>query len=135
MIRSGKGRRDRLVPLGELATAWIVRYLRETRPLLHTGEAGNALFIDELGRALTPRYLGDLVRRYFEHAGVAARGACHLFRHAMATHMLDNGADIRHIQAILGHARLETTQIYTRVSIKKLKEVHAATHPTGRRRK
>lgn len=90
------------------------------------------MFVNEFGDALNPRYLGDLVRRYLENAGITTRGSCHVFRHAMATPMLDNGADIRHIQAILGHARLETTQIYTRVSIRKLKEVHAATHPTGK---
>jgi len=132
MIRRGKGQKDRLVPLGARACLWIARYVRDSRPTLSVGGAFDALFIDEFGRELSPRYLGDLARRYLENAGVTTRGACHVFRHAMATHMLDNGADIRHIQAILGHARLETTQIYTRVSIRKLKEVHAATHPAGK---
>jgi integrase/recombinase XerD len=134
MVRRGKGRKDRLVPLGESASHWISRFLCESRPAFATAESGGALFVDEFGRPLTPRYLGDLVRRYLDQGGVSTRGSCHVFRHAMATHMLDNGADIRHIQAMLGHARLETTQIYTRVSIVKLKQVHAATHPTGRLR-
>jgi integrase/recombinase XerD len=73
--------------------------------------------------------LGDLVRRYLDYAGVKAPGSCHLLRHACATHMLENGADIRFIQALLGHADLSSTQIYTNVSILKLKEIHAATHP------
>jgi integrase/recombinase XerD len=73
--------------------------------------------------------LGDLVKRHLEAAGIGHIGACHLFRHACATHMLDNGADIRYIQLILGHADLATTQIYTRVSLTKLKEIHNATHP------
>jgi integrase/recombinase XerD len=69
------------------------------------------------------------VKGYIERAGFKVVGSCHLFRHAMATHMLENGADIRFIQAILGHSDLDTTAIYTQVSIHKLKEVHAATHP------
>jgi|CXWL01.1.fsa_nt_gi integrase/recombinase XerD len=132
MVRRGKGQKDRLVPLGARACDWIEHYLRTSRPRLLRAEETTALFLNEFGDALNPRYLGDLVRRYLENAGITTRGACHVFRHAMATHMLDNGADIRHIQAILGHARLETTQIYTRVSIRKLKEVHAATHPASR---
>lgn len=131
MVRLGKGRKDRLLPVGQRACRWIGAYLDRARPALRTQSSGAALFIDEFGRPLGSRYLGDLTRRYLEAAGVRARGSCHLFRHAMATHMLDNGADIRHIQAMLGHARLETTQIYTRVAIGKLKAVHAATHPTA----
>lgn len=131
MVRHGKGRKDRLLPVGRRACHWIGAYLGKARPMLRTQASGAALFIDEFGRPLSSRYLGDLARRYLDAAGVRARGSCHLFRHAMATHMLDNGADIRHIQAMLGHARLETTQIYTRVAIGKLKAVHAATHPTA----
>ena len=71
----------------------------------------------------------ERVRRYMHFAGVKKPGACHLFRHACATHMLENGADTRFIQALLGHADLGTTQIYTRVSIDKLSEIHDATHP------
>ena len=78
---------------------------------------------------MSARFLGDLMRRHVEAAGITTPGACHVFRHAMATHMLENGADIRFIQAMLGHANLETTQIYTQVSMTKLKEIHEATHP------
>jgi integrase/recombinase XerD len=70
-----------------------------------------------------------VVRDYLEQAGIEKKGSCHLFRHTMATLMLENGADIRFIQAMLGHAKLETTQVHTRVSIGKLKEIHTATHP------
>lgn len=129
MVRQGKGGRDRLVPLGERACRWIEKYLAEVRSELATAEDERALFLDDFGRPMSDRYLGDLVRRYLEHAGVTTRGSCHVFRHAMATHMLENGADIRFIQVMLGHANLETTQIYTRVSMTKLKEIHAATHP------
>jgi integrase/recombinase XerD len=74
------------------------------------------------------------VKRYLLAAGIDKPGSCHLFRHAMATQMLENGADIRFIQAILGHAQLTTTEIYTHVSIAKLKEIHALTHPAERPR-
>ncbi len=129
MVRGGKGAKDRLVPIGERACAWIDRYLREVRPELATGAEGQTLFLYEDGGPYNNQRMGDLVKRHLQHAGVQQVGACHLFRHAMATHMLDNGADIRFIQAMLGHADLNTTQIYTQVSVAKLKEIHNATHP------
>lgn len=129
MIRRGKGGKDRLVPIGERACAWIDKYLREVRPELQVGVDDATLFLHDDGRPYKAGRLGDLVKRHLEHAGVRHPGACHLFRHAMATHMLENGADIRYIQLILGHADLATTQIYTQVSLTKLKEIHSATHP------
>ncbi|MDE9508395.1 tyrosine-type recombinase/integrase, partial [Xenorhabdus bovienii] len=91
------------------------------------------LFISDRGRGLSRDYLSQLVGHIIrEQARLAKPGACHLFRHSMATQMLDNGADTRHIQAILGHERLETTQIYTRVAIGHLKRVHQQTHPAER---
>ena len=77
--------------------------------------------------------MSDLVRRYVRKAELSKTGGCHLFRHSMATSMLENGADIRYIQAMLGHASLETTEIYTRVSIQKLRQIHDATHPANRK--
>lgn len=129
MVRQGKGRKDRYIPLGERACAWLDKYLIEVRPEIITGHDDQSLFLDDFGRAMSARFLGDLMRRHVEAIGISTPGACHVFRHAMATHMLENGADIRYIQVMLGHANLETTQIYTRVSMGKLKEVHAATHP------
>ncbi len=87
------------------------------------------LFLTEVGQPIKPDQLTLLVRRYVDSAEVGKRGACHLFRHTMATLMLENGADIRYIQAMLGHVKLETTAIYAQVSIRKLKEIHSATHP------
>lgn len=128
MVRQGKGAKDRLIPIGARACAWIARYLEEVRPLLATRSDELALFLTDYGESFEKNRLGDLVRRYLRHAGIP-HGSCHAFRHAMATHMLENGADIRFIQAMLGHSELSTTQIYTQVSIGKLKEIHTATHP------
>jgi integrase/recombinase XerD len=128
MIRQGKGRKDRLIPIGSRACAWIARYLEEVRPRLLTRADESTLFLTDYGEPFERNRLSDLVKRYMRHAGIA-HGSCHAFRHACATHMLENGADIRFIQAILGHSELSTTQIYTQVSIAKLKEIHAATHP------
>lgn len=129
MVRLGKGAKDRLVPMGERACAWVDKYLADVRPELETTHGGYSLFLDDDGSAYPPGKLGDQVRRHLAKAGIQHAGACHLFRVACATHMLENGADIRFIQSLLGHAKLDTTQIYTLVSLTKLKEVHSATHP------
>lgn len=133
MVRLGKGAKDRLVPIGERACAWVDRYVREVRPELVSSEdnqhSGYHLFLCNDGQPYSPSQLGDQVKKLLTQAGVQHPGACHLFRVACATHMLENGADIRFIQSLLGHAKLDTTQIYTLVSLAKLKEVHNATHP------
>ncbi len=129
-VRQGKGRKDRVVPIGDRALAWVARYVEDVRPqfVLHADEW--ALFLAAEGGRLTADGLGNRVSQLIKASGVRPRyGSCHLFRHAMATAMLDNGADIRYLQEILGHARLDTTQLYTKVSIEKLKEIHSATHP------
>jgi len=134
-IRQGKGKKDRIVPIGERALAWIDRYLREVRPGLLVGDkAGDVLFLSNLGEAFTASRLTHLVRDYIEAAQLGKHGSCHLWRHSMATLMLENGADIRFIQAMLGHADLNTTQLYTQVSIQKLKDIHTATHPAKMQR-
>jgi integrase/recombinase XerD len=118
-----------MIPIGERAIAWIDRYQTQVRPELVV-ERGNAtLFLTQTGEAFTPDRLTQLVRGYVNAADIGKTGSCHLLRHTMATLMLENGADIRYIQAMLGHAELSTTQIYTQVSIRKLKEIHTATHP------
>ena len=132
MVREGKGKKDRMVPLGQRACDWVDKYTEDVRPGLVTGADEGWLFLHEYGEPFYHNRLTDLVRKYLEAAGIEKPGACHIFRHTMATLMLDNGADIRHIQAILGHSQLSTTEIYTQVSIRKLKEVHALTHPADR---
>ena len=128
-VRKGKGGKDRVVPVGERALHWMNRYLEHTRPLLETAATDRALFLTGYGERFSATYLGNWVRRVIEAADIGHLGSCHLFRHSCATHMLENGADIRFIQQMLGHARLDTTQIYTEVGILQLREVHARTHP------
>jgi integrase/recombinase XerD len=129
MIRQGKGKKDRMIPIGERAIAWIDRYQENVRPELVIERGNTTLFLTQAGEAFTPDRLTQLVRGYVNAADTGKSGSCHLFRHTMATLMLENGADIRYIQAMLGHVELSTTQIYTQVSIRRLKEIHSATHP------
>ena len=128
MVRQGKGRRDRLIPIGARACAWVARYVREVRPQFIVTQEQGPLFVTDYGEPFEKNRLSDMVKRHMQYAGFT-NGGCHAFRHAMATHMLENGADIRFIQVILGHSELTTTQIYTHVAIGKLKAVHALTHP------
>jgi integrase/recombinase XerD len=129
MIRAGKGNKDRMVPIGDRAVLWIEKYLADIRPQMILIPTDTTLFISNMGESMSPDHLTRIVGKYVKASGVNKPGACHIFRHTMATLMLENGADIRFIQHILGHAVLNTTQIYTHVSIKKLKEIHTATHP------
>jgi integrase/recombinase XerD len=127
-VRQGKGRRDRVVPIGERAVAWVDRYLVEVRPRLVVPPDDHVLFLNGEGNPVKPNQLSDTVRRYIRQA-TGRTGSCHVFRHSMATLMLEGGADIRHVQEMLGHASLENTRIYTRVTIGHLKAVHDACHP------
>jgi integrase/recombinase XerD len=136
LIRHGKGGKDRMVPIGERALAWVARYVQEVRPRYLDDENDPALFLSRLYERMTPKQLSGVAKNAIDRAdlervktGGALSASCHLFRHACATHMLENGADVRFIQALLGHSSLITTEIYTRVAIVKLKAVHEATHP------
>ena len=132
MIRQGKGKKDRVVPIGERALAWIGKYLSDVRPEMLLDPREQALFLSGYGdSAMSADYLSRLVSQYVRSAGIT-HGGCHLFRHSCATLMLENGADIRFIQQMLGHANLSTTQIYTEVSIQQLQRIHAMTHPAAR---
>jgi integrase/recombinase XerD len=104
-------------------------YLTNVRPSLATQLSGTSLFLTVDGTSFCPDRLSQIARGYVDSSGVPKSGACHLFRHTCATLMLEGGADIRYIQAMLGHAELSTTQIYAQVSIMALQAVHAATHP------
>jgi len=131
LVRKGKGNRDRVVPIGRRAIAWVRRYLDSARPLLVVPPDEGVLFVGQLGGALSKNHLTRLIRRYILSAELGKVGSCHLFRHTMATAMLEHGADIRFIQQMLGHRDISSTQLYTQVSIKQLKKVHALTHPAA----
>ena len=129
MIRQGKGRKDRVVPVGERALQWLRKYLTDVRPRLARHSNETALFLSVRGNRIHVNHLSYVVRRYVLRAGITRRGSCHMIRHTTATLMMEGGADLRALQQLLGHSRLDTTQIYTHVSIQRLKEVHARTHP------
>jgi len=133
-IRQGKGRKDRIVPIGERALRWVEKYVSEVRPELVVMPDPGALFLTNAGEPFLVDGMSRLVRQHVDSAALPSgkRGSAHLLRHTMATLMLEAGADIRHIQAILGHASLQSTQLYTHVSIKHLQEVHARTHPAAK---
>jgi integrase/recombinase XerD len=134
-VRQGKGAKDRVVPIGERACRWVERYLFQVRPDLVDVDDDGTLFLAKHGQGMQAKQLSVIVRSAIGRANLERfadthpNAACHLLRHACATHMLENGADIRYIQALLGHADLSTTEVYTRVSIQQLKAVHEKTHP------
>ena len=130
LIRQGKGRRDRLVPIGPRALTWVARYLAEVRPRHARDPDDGIVFLTTRGHAFHPNHLSALVRDYVTAAQLGKRGACHLFRHTMATLMLEGGADIRFIQEMLGHAKLTSTQRYTHV-FHPATPGHPRRHPPG----
>ncbi|MGB3410166.1 MAG: site-specific tyrosine recombinase XerC [Microthrixaceae bacterium] len=129
VVRQGKGRRDRTVPVGDRALVWVQAYLDDVRGRWALEPDEGWVFLTHDGTHFSPSRLTQMARGYVKASGVGKEGACHLFRHTMATLMLEGGADVRHIQAMLGHVRLETTEIYTQVSIRHLLAIHQATHP------
>ncbi|MFP1133322.1 site-specific tyrosine recombinase XerC [Asticcacaulis sp. W401b] len=128
-ITQGKGHKDRVVPMGERARAWLEVYRQHVRPQLVCGADDGWLFLNRDGGPLNIKKLSGRVGGYVARANIGKAGACHLFRHTAATLMLEGGADIRYIQAFLGHENLESTQVYTRVSVAQLQAIHARTHP------
>ncbi len=138
-VRQGKGRKDRVVPIGERASVWLQVYRDHVRPQLVAGKETPWLFLNRDGGQIAPKKLTGRVGGYIAAAealdATGKTGACHLLRHTAATLMLEGGADIRYIQAMLGHENLDTTQIYTHVSITALQDVHARTHPGARSRR
>ena len=125
----GKGRKERLVPLGREASRWVRRYLAEGRERLARGRSSRVLFLSNRGGALSGTGLWGLVRRHAVAAGVASILTPHVLRHSFATHLLEHGADLRALQAMLGHSDISTTQIYTHVTRERLRQVYDRFHP------
>lgn len=131
----GKGDKERLVPVGEIAIDWLRRYLGEVRPawLRHSvadqAPGGGAVFLTERGGRLARQQAWTVVRDAALKAGIAAAVTPHTLRHCFATHLLEGGADLRIVQELLGHASISTTQLYTHVTGRRIREVYAAAHP------
>ena len=135
VIVTSKSRKGRVVPVGEYARHFTEAYLKAVRPWLAKSDEEKALFVSSvrLGGRLAVRTVGQIVDRAAKTSGVGKTITPHTFRHSMATQMLRNHADLRHIQAILGHARITSTELYTHVSLEDLKEVVRRAHPHGRK--
>jgi len=131
-INNGKGGKDRIVPLGKIACRYVENYIKAVRSSLIKDPHNNYLFLSFKGNRLSKSQLGEIVKRYAKKAKIKKDISPHTFRHTCATLMLRNKANIRHIQELLGHASLDSTQIYTSVSITDLKEVHSKCHPRER---
>jgi integrase/recombinase XerD len=123
----GKGRKERLVPIGSEARAWVTRYLEEVRG--RARQAGTSLFVSQRGGRLSRMGLWGIVRRHAVAAGVAGVLTPHVLRHSFASHLLERGADLRALQAMLGHADISTTQIYTHISRERLRRIYDQFHP------
>lgn len=128
---TGKGNKERLVPLGEEAINWLEKYLLNTRADLLKGQVSDALFVTKRGAAMTRQAFWYLIKRYALQAEIASTISPHTLRHAFATHLLNHGADLRVVQMLLGHSDLSTTQIYTHVAKARLKSLHSQHHPRG----
>ncbi|WP_423909858.1 site-specific tyrosine recombinase XerD [Candidatus Spongiihabitans sp.] len=127
----GKGDKERLVPLGDDAVEWITRYLKEARLEILGSAQSIALFITRRGAAMSRQGFWQNLKRYALIAGISSPLSPHTLRHAFATHLLNNGADLRSVQMLLGHSNLSTTQIYTYIAQARLKELHEHHHPRG----
>ncbi len=130
-VVQGKGKKDRLVPIGARALDWVARYDAQARPLWHPDPTDRTLFLSPRGAPLARDALTALVRGYVSAAGLNVTGSCHLFRHSMATALHRAGCDVRVLQEMLGHAKLDTTALYTHVGVAHLKAAHAAYHPAA----
>jgi integrase/recombinase XerD len=130
-VNHGKGRKERIVPISQRACEWIAFYIQKVRPTYSTIGSSNALFLANNGKEFVPGKLSDMTSKYVRLSELKRTGSCHLFRHVTATTMLDNGADLRHVQEMLGHASILTTQIYTHVSREKLSHIYSDSHPSA----
>ena len=128
---TGKGQKQRIIPLGETAHRKLKFYLTNARPKLSKERISDFVFLNRSGRGLTRQGCWKLLKKHARSAGIRRAISPHMLRHSFATHLLENGADLRSIQMMLGHSDLSTTQIYTQVSQVRLKQLHQRLHPRG----
>jgi integrase/recombinase XerD len=131
LICLGKGSKERIVPMNAPSVDWTRRYVRDARGRMYRPGAGAVLFLNYRGRSMTRQGFFKILRQYARRAGIETALSPHSLRHSFATHLLENGADLRSVQELLGHADIATTQIYTQLSNAHLRGVYAAYHPRG----
>ena len=129
VLVSGKGRKERVVPFGDETVFWIEKYLSSSRPKLLKNKSSDFFFVGKGGGKLSRQFIWKLVRKLGAQIGLENYCTPHTFRHTFATHLLNNGADLRAIQLLLGHADISTTQIYTKIALDNLKQIYAKHHP------
>lgn len=131
LIVMGKGSKERMLPLGRTALRYLERYLNVVRPQLLHGkpEAAAELFVTSWGGGMTRQRVNEIIEEYGASAGISKKITPHMLRHSFATHLLNNGTDLRVVQELLGHADISTTQIYTHLDVARLREVYDKTHP------
>lgn len=130
IIAFGKGSKERIVPLGSVAAEFLQRYLEKVRPkLTHADRNTNIVFLAFGGHELTRQRFWQIIRAYGRKANINKALTPHILRHSFATHLLDNGADLRSVQELLGHSDISTTQIYTHLTNKRLRDIYAKAHP------
>ena len=131
VIVMGKGSKERMLPLGRTALKYLERYISVVRPQLLHGkpEEVQELFVTSWGGPMTRQRVNEIIEGYAKDAGITKRVTPHMLRHSFATHLLNNGTDLRVVQELLGHADISTTQIYTHMDMERLREVYDKTHP------
>lgn len=127
----GKGSKERLVPMGDEALYWLAQYLRTARPELLNSKVCDVCFVSTRAQQMTRQTFWHRIKQHALTAGISKPLSPHTLRHAFATHLLNNGADLRVVQLLLGHSDLSTTQIYTHIATQRLQDLHAAHHPRG----
>lgn len=129
LIVRGKGDKERLVPMGQWAVEAVMAYVEKGRPFLMKGKDPGRVFVNHHGRPLSRQGVWKMIKTYGRRIGIAETVSPHVLRHSFATHLLQNGADLRSLQMMLGHADIGTTQIYTHVARERLKRIHQQHHP------
>lgn len=127
----GKGKKERLVPVGDEAIFWLKRYITKSRAILAKENHSNAVFLSRLGLRMSRQSFWHLVKKYCILVGLKETVSPHTLRHCFATHLVNNDADLRIVQTLLGHSDISTTQIYTYVASERLKKIHQIHHPRG----